>query len=173
MFFVYSSTYTTANLTQYYCKQNEIDYKTPTLITTSLVNMLSIGYKDKEFSKIFKNVLHKMPLSSYMLFGLRDILTISSSFIFKQDFTHYLHNYIPYNSADFISSLTLPITCQIISTPLHILAIDKYQHPTNTWRERIRNIKDSYKSVCSGRIIRVIPAFCIGGFINDMLRERK
>lgn len=172
MFFVYSSTYSTANLVEYYCKKNNIDYKIPTILATSLVNVCTIAYKDKEYSKIFNNGYNKFPRISYGLFAIRDMMTIYSSFIFKKDFVNFLHKYIPANTADFISSLILPISAQILSTPIHIVAIDLYQRPNTNNPDRISNIKKMYNSVCTGRIIRVIPAFCIGGFINDMLRNR-
>lgn len=170
---VYSSTYSTANLTELYCKNNEIDYKLPTLMTTSLVNITAIAYKDKEYSKIFNNKLNKFPKMSYGLFAIRDMLTISSSFIFKKDLINLLNKYMPLNTADFLASLTLPIVAQTISTPLHILAIDLYQRPEVNFKNRIDNITNMYKSICIGRVIRVIPAFCMGGFINDMLRNRQ
>lgn len=172
MLFVYTSTYSTANLVELYCKKNDVDYKIPTLLTTTIVNIITIGYKDKEYSKIFNSKKSLFTKTSYGLFAIRDILTISSSFVFKNDVKEYLHNYMPNNAADLIASMTLPIMAQTISTPLHILAIDIYQRPNINLGDRIKNIKSSYLSVCSGRVIRVIPAFCIGGFINDMLRNK-
>lgn len=173
MLFVYSSTYSTANIVELYCKNNQIDYKIPTLICTSIVNISAIGYKDKEYSKIFNNKYNVFPKKSFGLFAIRDMLTISSSFIYKKDLIHILDKYMPHNSADFFASLTLPIFAQIISTPIHILAIDLYQRPNVQINERLVNIKNNYSNVCAGRVIRVIPAFCLGGFINDMLRSRK
>lgn len=172
MLFVYSSTYSTANLTESYCKNNQIDYKIPTLLSTSLVNIIAIGYKDKEYSKIFNNKYNIFPKKSFGLFAIRDMLTISSSFIYKRDLISILDKYMPHNSADFFASLILPISAQIVSTPLHILAIDLYQRPDINFNDRIKNIRNMYISVCTGRVIRVIPAFCLGGFINDMLRNR-
>ena len=115
------------------------------------------------------------PKISYGLFAVRDVMTISSSFIFKKDFTIFLHNYMPNNTADFFASLTLPIVVcsQTISTPIPIFAIDIYQRPLVNFTDRLKKKKKvMYSSVCTGRVIRVIPAFCIGGFINDMLRNR-
>jgi len=172
MFLVYSSTYSTANLVDFYCKKNKIDYKIPTLLATSAINISTIAYKDKEYSRLFNTQKMTFPKTCYGLFALRDMMTISSCFILKKDFTHILHNYMPINTADFIASLTLPVITQSISTPLHILAIDIYQRPGLHFNARIHHIKTMYTSVCIGRIIRVIPAFCIGGFLNDMLRNR-
>lgn len=173
MLLVYSSTYSTANLTTLFCKTNNLDYKLPTLIATSLVNVASISYKDKEYTKLFALKKQNFQKSSYTLFAIRDMLTIASSFTYKDNCIQLFNKFMPHNTADFFASLLLPMGIQILSTPLHILAIDLYQHPHSTKKERLENIQRMYKSVCGGRILRVIPAFCIGGFINDMLRDRK
>ena len=36
---------------------------------------------------------------------------------------------------------------------------------------RLAEVNKGYFSVCSGRILRIIPAFGLGGFINDMIKE--
>lgn len=171
---VYASTYLTANLTEHICKKNEIDYKIPTLLATSAVNIASITYKDIYYSKIFQTTYRPVPLKSFILFASRDTMTILSSFILKTDFANHIEKKfnIPHNMADLIASFTLPITAQIFSTPLHILSIDLYQNPTLSWKERLLHIKRIYVSVCIGRMFRVVPAFCIGGYINDTLRSR-
>lgn len=172
MFFVYSSTYITANLTDLYCKKNNIDYRIPTLVATSLANITTIAYKDREYAKLFQQERKVFPKSSYALFALRDSLTIASSFIYKKDCVNILQHYMPHNTADLIASMCVPMLAQLISTPIHIMAIDIYQRPSVSLHHRIKHIRNMYTSICGGRILRVIPAFCIGGFINDMLRER-
>lgn len=172
MFSVYFSTYTTANLTELYCKKYDLDYRMPTFIATSAVNITAIAYKDKMYSKIFSQVIHAFPKKSLGLLAVRDMLTISSSFVFKKDAIKWMEPYMPHNVADFMASMIVPITAQTISTPLHILAIDMYQNPNHSLEKRCKYIAENYRSVCIGRVIRVIPAFCIGGFINDMLRNQ-
>ena len=172
MFFVYSSTYCTANLTEYACKKYDMDYRLPTLMATSAANISSIAYKDKEYAKLFQTSRSVFPKISYGLFALRDSLTIASSFIFKKDAIHLMGKYMPHNTADFIASLCLPMIAQVFSTPIHILAIDLYQRPNVDFKHRIIHVKNMYGSICGGRIMRVIPAFCVGGFVNDMLRQR-
>jgi hypothetical protein len=175
MNFVYSSTYITANLTDYICKKNNLDSRIPVLINTSLINIVTIAYKDIQYSKLF-NSPKKINKSSYGLFALRDVFTIGASFVLKKDLTNYLHtNYgIKYNVADFISSITLPVVVQLFNTPIHILSIDLMQQSDNNpmnIKQKIEHIKKIYWNVCIGRMIRVVPAFGIGGFINDMIAK--
>jgi hypothetical protein len=167
---VYSSTYCTANLTELYCKKNNIDYKLPTLIATSFVNILTISYKDMIYSKLLKNTITKFPVQSNLLLAIRDIMTINSCFIWKKDLINYLDKYMMHNKSEIIASIILPSAIQFISTPIHILAIDIYENPKSNIIKRYKNIKLFYKSILFGRIMRAIPAFGVGSFINDMLR---
>ena len=173
IFGVYSATYCTANLTELFCHSVEIDHKIPTLLMTSLVNIIAINYKDITYSKMLQNQLMKFSWKSKLLFASRDILTITSCFVWKKDMISYLDKYMMHNKSVIISSLVLPSFIQVFSTPIHILAVDIYQNPNITIRSRWKNIQKSYSSVLTGRIMRVIPAFCIGSFINDMLRPMR
>lgn len=173
MFSVYSATYCTANLTELFCHYVNIDYKIPTLLTTSLVNIVAINYKDIAYSRMLQNQLLNFSLKSKLLFASRDILTITSCFIWKKDMISYLDNYMMHNKSVIISSVVLPSFIQVFSTPIHILAVDIYQNPNITIRNRWRNIRNNYSAILTGRIMRVIPAFCIGSFINDMLRPMR
>lgn len=170
---VYFTTYASANLTELYCKENNLDHRLPTMCITSLVNIAGITYKDHSFIKMFENQVLHIPLRSYLLFGVRDTMTIASTFVIKKDLVMYLHHEhsVPYHTADFVSSLTIPAMAQIFSTPAHILALDLYQRPHATWKDRFEKGKKLYGSVCTGRMMRIIPAFCLGSFLNDMLRS--
>lgn len=171
---VYASTYTMANLCDYSHKKCGHPDKTSSVLATSVVNVCAISYKDREYAKLFVGGKYAaFPKKCYVLFAMRDMATIYFSFFLKKDAVLLGEKYLPHNSADFVSSLILPISAQIVSTPIHILAIDLYQRPNIAIYERWNHITTNYKSICLGRMMRVIPAFCIGGFVNDMLRERK
>jgi hypothetical protein len=167
---VYMSTYCTANLTELACKSVNVDYKIPTLLTTSAVNIATIMYKDNEYAKLLKNSKKQFPLTSNILFAARDMSTILTCFIWKKDMIEYLDNYMLHNKSEIIASILMPCLIQIFSTPLHIVAVDVYERPTATMVDRIKHIPLVYKSVLTGRMMRAFPAFGIGGFINDMLR---
>lgn len=168
---VYTSTYCTANLTELFCKKNSIDYKLPTLLATSAVNILTIMYKDSTYSQLLKKQKSSsFPLKSNMLFAIRDMSTIMTCFIWKKDVVNYMDKYMAHNKSEVIASIFMPSLIQVFSTPLHILAIDIYEHPEHTFQERIKRIPSIYRSVLLGRVLRAVPAFGIGGFINDMLR---
>lgn len=173
---VYFSTYAAANLTELYCKEHHIENKHLAVFSiTSLINILSITYKDRSYLQIFQNQVLRPPISSYLLFFLRDGLTIGSAFVVKKDVVEHLHqNYQwSYPMADFVSSFSIPIMAQFVSTPIHILSYDLCQHPQRNWKGRVQHLFHIYWTVCAGRIIRVIPSFCFGSYMNDMLRSNR
>ena len=167
---VYSATYCTANVTELACKKLNIDYRIPTLLATSTANILTIMYKDIQYSKLLKKKDLHFPMTSNALFAVRDMSTIMTCFIWKKDVINYLDKYMMHNKSEIIASILMPCAVQILSTPIHILAIDMYENPTRSLSERIKNIPQVYKPVLMGRMMRAFPAFGLGGFINDMLR---
>lgn len=172
---VYFSTYATANLTELYCKSNHIDHKLPTFFFTSLVNIAGVLYKDRSYIRMFEKTVLDIPFRSYVLFAFRDSMTVGSTFVIKKDFVHSLHidHQLSYPVADFIASFTLPIIAQVFSTPLHILGMDYYQRPRVLLSSRLHHIHNLYISICTGRMLRILPAFCFGSFLNDMLRSKR
>jgi len=168
MFGVYFATFATSNLSFGYCES----YGVPSVgafALTSAVNQCCILYKDREFTKIAHSAPPRFPLWSYALFLARDALTIYASFIYKPRAIKQLENHIGHNEAVVGASFVLPVAAQILSTPLHILAVDgSIRRATLT--SRLATIRTQYVSVCAGRILRVIPAFCVGGWLNDTLR---
>lgn len=173
---VYFTTYATANLTELYSSsQNHTDNRFLVFSLTSIVNILGIIYKDRSYLKMFEKKVLEIPYKSYFLFAVRDSLTIGSTFVMKKDLVHHLHDQhnISYPIADFLSSFTLPIMAQLFSTPLHILSMDYYQRPIVSPSERVIRIGQLYSSICAGRMIRILPAFCFGSFLNDMLRSKR
>lgn len=166
MFGVYFSTYATANLSEKYL-QNDFSI----LLCTSVVNLYAINMKDTYYSRLFNKTKISYPLISNSLFYVRDLITISANFVLKKDIVNNFEKYTTHNKAELLSSFLVPSLAQVISTPIHIYAIDKFIQKESTLKNRITNIKTNYKNVLYGRILRTIPAFCIGGFINDMLKN--
>jgi len=140
MFKVYGGTYLTANLTEAVCHDIGVNPSTPTAVLTSLVNCALIAWKDKEYSKFYntKN-MDNFPKISYRLFALRDGLTIVSSFNLKHKARHVLQDEYGYThtQAELISSFLVPMSAQLISTPLHIIALDIFDNPNATISQRL------------------------------------
>lgn len=78
---------------------------------------------------------------------------------------------LSHRHADLAASFAVPMAAQLLSTPLHILSLDLYSRPSAPARARLALIAEGYRSVVFGRVMRILPAFGLGGFLNDVIKE--
>ncbi len=64
-------------------QEHGIDYKVPTAIATSVTNIIGVAAKDQAFARMMSKAPTSFPMSSYVLFALRDGLTVTSTFVLK------------------------------------------------------------------------------------------
>lgn len=68
--------------------------------------------------------------------------------------------------------LTIPAVIQLVSTPIHLLALDLYgSQGKKGWKDRAKVVKDSYLVSCAARVCRIVPAFGVGGVVNKGTRD--
>lgn len=164
---VYSLTFGTANTVDYFCKKTNIPSDFPIISCTSAVNIGMMSYKDKEYSNLFGMARRNLPIFSYGMFSFGAMCTIYGNFGYKKYVMDKLDKYMSNDLSNLTSSLMVSMVAQTVSTPFHILGMDYYQYPEKGWKHRLENIRNLYGSVCMGRMIRTIPAFGVGGFLND------
>jgi len=138
-------------------------------------------YKDSQFAKLFGSsisVPRPVPTASYILFAVRDCLTIFASFNLPAIIAPQLKvsdafekNYMSKTS---IAQFLAPAGVQIFSTPLHLLGLDLYNRPKGTvaTKERWLKVKKDWTLSCLARMGRIIPAFGVGGVVNTTVRQR-
>jgi uncharacterized membrane protein YfcA len=138
----YASTLLAAN----YGKQHH-DSPFLQFTTTSLVYSTTNAWRDTCYRRLFCRAF-RTPLStqSALLLLLRDMTTIYNSFLWRRE---------EVSLAQWIQAAML---AQVVSTPLHILAVDP----------RLRAVLVNYKSVL---VIRTLgaPALAIGGWLNQTI----
>jgi hypothetical protein len=164
---VYFSTFGTANVMEYYSKRYSIESQIPTILMTSTVNIGMMSYKDREYSHYFGIKRPIMPWTSKVLTASGAFITVYAQFTKKQEVDKYLSTYLSPSASLFWSSILVSMSAQLFSTPLHIIGIDIYQSPHNTFLERLEKIKSLYTTICIGRMMRIIPAFGVGGYLNE------
>ena len=85
VYFVYGSTYLTANTTDTVCRKYDIPIATPKFVLVSVVNIATTIVKDKYLARIFGNSSPgKIPGITYGLWCTRDALTILAAFVIPQ-----------------------------------------------------------------------------------------
>ncbi|ORX62451.1 hypothetical protein DM01DRAFT_1331869 [Hesseltinella vesiculosa] len=177
---LYFSTYMTANVIETTAEYHGIDSSRTSMlkfIGTTSVNMSLCIFKDRSFTQMFGTAAaRRLPVLSYLLFALRDSLTVAASFNAPIYFSHYLQGKCASlkekpDSALVVAQLACPAAVQFISTPLHLIALDLYNRPTASPKERQLLVKQQYLKSTFARIGRIGPAFGFGGIGNTYVRS--
>jgi len=196
MWGVYASTYTTANVFKTLTEHEEIiskreksekplpnaDYwKFASFSMTTLVNSGTSLMKDRAYATMFgtSSASKSFPPVTYGLWGLRDCVVISSSFVFPEMMGKALQEKTNMNRKEALSmsQMICPVAAQVIATPLQLLGLDLYNRPIRniglyaTMKNRTNFVISNFYSVATARVARIAPAFGIGGIGNTYLRE--
>ncbi len=65
--------------------------------------------------------------------------------------------------------LVTPLAVQIVTVPMHLVALDLYNNPTNPYR--VAFVRREYVKTLLARWGRILPAFSIGGNINYQMQD--
>ncbi|KAL2315839.1 hypothetical protein POMI540_0614 [Schizosaccharomyces pombe] len=174
VFTLYSGTYMTANSID---TLDNIRHKNPVFkaetsgwfkfcSVTAANSGLSI-LKDSFFTKFWGTGSPRpLPWSCYGLYGLRDALTIAFSFNIPPMIAPLLPGGL------ITAQLLTPCAVQFISTPLHLLSLDIYNRggPNISAANRVMQVRKHLLKSTFARMVRILPAFGIGGVTNRKLR---
>ena len=144
---------------------------------TSVANLSLCLYKDSQFTRIFGTASARpVPGASYALFAARDCLTIFASFNLPSivapmlPMTEMMEKTMSRASA---AQFLAPAAIQLVSTPFHLLGLDLYNRNGNTpFRDRLRKVRVDWFKSSVARMCRIVPAFGVGGVVNNSMRTR-
>lgn len=171
---VYSGTYIAANSTQAYCDRSHVPWQLPKFIVSSTANVGLSVMKDKAYARLFgvAGNSHPLPPISYLMFTIRDSMTVGASFNLPPVLSAYLQKEgFAQGSSDTVAQLTAPLMAQIFSVPLHLYGLDRYNFPERSETQRAQFIKKEYTKTLMARWARIFPAFGCGGVVNYRLRK--
>ena len=170
---VYSGTYIAANTISATCERSNQSEVVPKFVGSSIANVsLSIA-KDAAFVRLFgTGTPRPVPVVSMGFFAGRDTMTVFASFTLPPVVSKKMQATMGTSAAfsDTAAQLLTPCAMQLISCPLHLYGLDKYNRPDVSIAGRIDFIKKEYLKTAIARIARILPAFGIGGVINNHLR---
>lgn len=181
MMLLYSSTYLTANIVDTISStaQNQPASTTTSGLAkfgaVSSVNMSLALFKDSQFTKMFGTVAPRpLPPASYALLALRDSMTIFASFNLPSKFAPTLPESIENHCSRLsVAQFATPAFIQIFNAPLHLLGLDLYNRNRRTAvRDRLSKVWRDWPATSLARMCRVLPAFGIGGVVNNNSRAR-
>ena len=177
---VYSATYAGANAAHTLSVYLGIKPALPVLAASTSGNMSTGIAKDRAFARMYGVVAAKgMPLPSYGLFFSRDVLAMAFVFtlppLVTPAITKAVDDYdLPLTPAQtsLATRLTTPVVSQLFSTPLHLLGLAVYNNTGGGVAAHLRTLRETYPETVTLRMLRIIPAFSVGGVVNASLRER-
>ena len=177
---VYSATYAGANAAHTLSVYLGIKPALPVLAASTIGNMSTGIAKDRAFARMYGVVAAKgMPLPSYGLFFSRDVLAMAFVFtlppLVTPAITKAVDDYnLPLTPAQtsLATRLTTPVVSQLFSTPLHLLGLAVYNNTGGGVAAHLQTLRETYPETVTLRMLRIIPAFSVGGVVNTSLRER-
>ena len=128
--------------------------------------------KDRIFSQMFGNgPIRAVPLRSLAAFGLRDSMTVLTSFSIAPVIGDALapeFGLLGRTAAQVVS----PLLVQFISAPIHLIGLDYYNRPELLHSsQRLAMIQSEYWKTSLSRCARIFPAFSILPLINAPVRS--
>ncbi|CAK7562367.1 MAG: hypothetical protein SEPTF4163_000209 [Sporothrix epigloea] len=200
---LYGGTYFTANVidtassTAHNRPASHVTAGAAKFAASSATNIGLCIYKDQVFVRMFGPpgaIPRPVPLPSYMLFALRDCMTIFASFNIPPRLGPWLNerfgmgdasatNALLRNlSGQTIAQFAAPALTQFVSTPVHLLGLDLYNRAWQkagtangtgpaTWSDRFAAVRKISLASSVARIGRIVPAYGIGGVVNMKMRK--
>ena len=158
----------------------------PKFVATSSVNMSLCVYKDSFYAKWFgggssTSSVSKIPKVSYLLFALRDSMTMFASFNLPPMIAPQLANLPSQLAAHLetekkrlnVAQFLTPAAMQLFSTPIHLLGLDLYNRQGALGlAKRLARIQRDWLVSSFARMGRIIPAYGVGGVVNSNIRAR-
>ncbi len=173
MLAVYGSTYITANVTEAECLNQGKDPLLYKFVLSSIVNIVASNWRDGLYAQLSgKGPARPMPLTGRLLFAMRDSFSVAAGFTIPGYAAKKCEEYgIPKKHAGYASQLGIPVLLQVFIAPMHLLALDLYNHPKSTLKNIWTRIKHEYPKVMGPRILRTLFAYGGGGLTNSWLKE--
>ncbi|KAG5183538.1 hypothetical protein JKP88DRAFT_198943 [Tribonema minus] len=179
---LYAGTYVAANGISTVAESLGVGAGAPKLVGTTAVNLPASIIKDQALARMFSATaattaaaaaVSRMPLASYALFTLRDIVSIAASFTLPEAVASHLTEARDWSTAaaEGTSQLLVPSAMQLITTPLHLVGLDIFNRPAASTAMRMQMLGRLYGSSLALRFGRTGIAFGLGGVVNKKVRD--
>lgn len=115
-----------------------------------------------------------MSKASLALFCARDSNAIGASFVLPRALAPKVSMVLPASmggSTGLLCQLLAPPICELVNTPIHLLALDMFNRPGRSLKARARAVARQFPRSLGVRILRVLAAFSLGGISNRVIRD--
>ena len=174
---VYSATYGVSNV-----MATVVDSTSAIVAFTATTNIATSIMKDELISKLTRpsgmGPPPRAPVVSYGAWGARDAMTVVTSFVLVPPASLHLSAFTGMGETTSmnICQFALPVGVQWLSTPVHLLGLDFYNHQARlgaqrTMAQRLALVRREYRLSATARSLRIAAAFGIGGVSNRMVYD--
>lgn len=186
-FLVYFATYATANCFDSFYARNNCTDAAATFVSpckffaTTAVGIGSGVYKDGYFAHAASRA--PVPLLSYALFTARDVVTLFASCTLPTMIAPELAVFsgaVASRASEWFGSeesrlqvarVMAPVAAQIVGTPIHLLGLDVHHRRDEvSAAARFGSVWRHFRVCAPLRMVRIMPAFGIGGAANTDCR---
>jgi hypothetical protein len=164
LWFVYSVTYLAANSIDTISESFGMNPAIPVLIASTTANTIACITKDAAFARMFGKPQgkKKVPVSSYVVWLGRDLITAFSAFTLPPML-------VAYHVPALLSRLAGPVVAQYFTTPLHLAGLAFYN--LSPGESVLDTVKEQLPATVVARQLRILPAFSLGTIANSFLRD--
>ncbi|KAJ3278593.1 hypothetical protein HDU79_001436, partial [Rhizoclosmatium sp. JEL0117] len=126
VFCIFGGTYAVANSVETICVHSDIRPTLPKFLISSGVNVALNGWKDSLFTRWYATVAPKpLPKLTLGLFAIRDSMTVATAFLAPPIISPYLQQAgFSKHTADVTAQIGAPCAVQLLSTKIHLYALD-------------------------------------------------
>lgn len=179
---VYFGTFGVANVAEaaldFYRIREEERRKQLKVSAASAANISLLAWRDSVFAREFSGgakaaMPKKTPVRTISCFAARDFITMAATFYAAPKAALWLikEHDVHKDVAELSTALLIPVFAQVVTAPLHIHAMDYYARPVASNAMRYAKISQEFGKIAFGRGVRILPAFGLGSYSNNKLRE--
>ena len=176
---VYTATYGAANTATTLSAHAGVSPTMPVLAASTCGNMSTCIAKDRAFARMYGITAPKpLPLPSYGIFCSRDLVAMAFIFSLPPIVAPRIREAVDRRALPVsekavttAAQLATPVISQVFTTPLHLLGLSMYNLTGAPLAEHLRSLKGTYPPTVLVRMLRIIPAFSVGGVCNRHIRE--
>ena len=182
-FAVYFGTYAVANLAELALDGRGVEgddrRREARAAASGVANIGLLAWRDAAFARAYSprhptQPPRPTPLRSLACFATRDMATIYATFYLAPRAADHLRERYGWerNAAELSTALAVPVAMQALTAPFHIHAMDFYANPEQRpLSARLGTVRREFATVATARGFRFLPAFGLGSFANNRLRE--
>ena len=129
---------------------------------------------DRAFARMYGVISPRpMPWASYGLFFSRDLLAMAFIFSLPPIVSPLIkeRSGLSKQRATVATQLATPVISQLFTTPLHLVGLSIYNHANGGVGKHMETLRTTYPSTVVLRMLRIIPAFSVGGVVNRSVRQ--